>query len=49
MLRELPADEYPYLAATVVEFMKSDYQFADEFEVGLELVLDGLERLRETA
>jgi hypothetical protein len=27
--------------------MTSGYQFANEFEVGLELVLDGLERLRE--
>jgi hypothetical protein len=29
--------------------MKSGYQFANEFEVGLDLVLDGLERLRDTA
>ena len=49
MLRELPADEYPYLAETIVQFMKSGYQFANEFEVGLELVLDGLERLRDSA
>ena len=47
MLQELPADEYPYLAETIAEFMKSGYQFANEFEVGLELVLDGLERLRD--
>jgi hypothetical protein len=36
------------MAETIVEFMKSGYQFANEFEVGLELVLDGLERLRGT-
>jgi AcrR family transcriptional regulator len=49
MLQQLPADEYPHLAETIVEFMRSGYQFANEFEVGLELVLDGLERLRDTA
>jgi AcrR family transcriptional regulator len=46
MLQQLPADEYPHLAETIVEFMRSGYQFGNEFEVGLELVLDGLERLR---
>jgi AcrR family transcriptional regulator len=49
MLQQLPADEYPYLAETIAEFMRSGYQFANEFEVGLELVLDGLERLRDSA
>ena len=49
MLQQLPADEYPHLAETIAEFMRSGYQFANEFEVGLELVLDGLERLRDTA
>jgi hypothetical protein len=48
MLQQLPADEYPHLAETIVEFMRSGYTFANEFEVGLELVLDGLERLRAT-
>jgi hypothetical protein len=49
MLHQFPADEYPHLAETIVELTKSSYQFADEFEVGLDLILDGLERLRATA
>lgn len=50
ILRQFPADEYPYLAETVVEHVtKSGYDFADEFEFGLDLILDGLERRRNAA
>ena len=50
ILRELPADEYPYLAEMIVEHaLKPDYDYAEEFEFGLDLILDGLERLRGTA
>ena len=43
--RQFPADEYPHLAETIVEHVtKSGYDFADEFEFGLDLILDGLER-----
>jgi hypothetical protein len=49
ILRQFPADEYPHLAETIVELTRSGFQFADEFEVGLDLILDGLERLRDTA
>ncbi len=49
MLAQLPADEYPYIAETVGGYVtKSGYEFADEFEFGLDLILDGLERLRDT-
>jgi AcrR family transcriptional regulator len=45
VLGELPADEYPYLAETVVEhIMKSGWKHADEFAFGLDLILDGLEQ-----
>jgi AcrR family transcriptional regulator len=37
------AEEYPYL----VEFGKSSYNHAVEFEVGLDLLLDGIEQLRQ--
>jgi hypothetical protein len=37
-------DLYPYLAEVVVEFTKDGYDYAEEFEFGLDLVLDGLER-----
>jgi AcrR family transcriptional regulator len=47
ILRQLPADEYPHLAEMIIEHaMKPGYAYADEFEFGLDLILDGLERLR---
>jgi AcrR family transcriptional regulator len=50
ILRELPADKYPYLAEMIVEHaLKPDYDYAEEFEFGLDLILDGLERLRGAA
>jgi AcrR family transcriptional regulator len=50
MLRQLPADGYPYLAEIVGGYVTgSGYEFADEFEFGLDLILDGLEKLRGTA
>jgi AcrR family transcriptional regulator len=50
MLRELPADQYPYLTEMIVEHaLQPGYSYADEFEYGLDLVLDGLERARGTA
>jgi AcrR family transcriptional regulator len=46
-LRQFRAEEYPNLAEMVVEHaMKPGYDYADEFEFGLDLILDGLERLR---
>ena len=35
---------YPYLAEVVVEFAKTGYDYAEEFEFGLNLLLDGLDR-----
>jgi AcrR family transcriptional regulator len=50
ILGQFPADEYPHLAETITEHVtKSGYDYADEFEVGLDLILDGLQRLRDTA
>jgi AcrR family transcriptional regulator len=37
--------QYPYLAEVVVELGRSGYDYAEEFEFGLDLILDGLERL----
>ena len=43
-LEHFPTDEYPYLAELSVEhIMKPGYDYGDEFEFGLDLVLDGLE------
>jgi len=45
-LRQFRADEYPNLAEMVVEIaMKPAYDYGNEFEFGLDLILDGLERL----
>ena len=50
ILRQLPADEYPHLAEMITEHaMQPGYAYAEEFEFGLDLILDGLERLRDTA
>jgi len=50
ILGQFPADEYPHLAETITEHVtKSGYDYADEFQVGLDLILDGIERLRDTA
>jgi AcrR family transcriptional regulator len=49
ILRQL-AGEYPHLAEMIVEHaMKPGYDYGEEFQFGLDLILDGLERIRETA
>jgi AcrR family transcriptional regulator len=49
-LRELLGNQYPYLAEMIVEHaMKPGYDYADEFSFGLDLILDGLERVLGTA
>lgn len=40
------ADKYPYLVEVAVELGMSGYDFAHEFEFGLHVLLDGIERLR---
>src|SRR5713226_3722463 len=46
ILRQL-AGEYPHLAEMITEHaMKPGYDYAMEFEFGLNLILDGMERLR---
>jgi len=46
MLAHFPADEFPHLAAFTREHvMRPGYDFGAEFEFGLDLLLDGLERL----
>jgi AcrR family transcriptional regulator len=48
MLEPFPTGEYPNLAAFITDHaMKPGYDFADEFEVGLDVILDGLERVRD--
>jgi Tetracyclin repressor-like, C-terminal domain len=50
ILRQFPADAYPHLTElTVHHVLQPGYDYADEFEFGLDLILDGLERVRDTA
>jgi AcrR family transcriptional regulator len=47
ILRQM-AGEYPHLAEMITKHaMKPGYDYGKEFEFGLDLILDGLERLRE--
>jgi AcrR family transcriptional regulator len=39
-------DDYPYLVEAAGEFAQAGYDYDTEFEFGLDVVLDGLERLR---
>ncbi len=50
MLEPFPVNEYPNLVAFISEhIVKPGYDFGDEFEYGLDVILDGLERARDTA
>ena len=47
ILENFPTEAYPYLAELTIEHvMQPGYNYADEFEFGLDLILDGLERIR---
>lgn len=49
-LREHSVDEYPYLVEHVEQHLKErSADDVSEFEFGLDLILDGLERVRDTA
>jgi hypothetical protein len=42
----IPPDEYPYLTELVVDYaLKSGYDADADLEFGLQLILDGLERV----
>ncbi len=48
-LDQFPADEYPYLAELTVEHvMQPGYDYGAEFERGLDLILEGLDRARDS-
>ena len=50
ILRGLPAEDYPHLAEMIIEHaLKPDYDYADEFNFGLDLILDGLQRSQLSA
>ena len=48
--RQFPADAYPHLTEMANHHvLLPGYDYADEFKFGLELILDGLERVRAAA
>jgi AcrR family transcriptional regulator len=49
MFKQFSADEYPHLTELTVEHvLQPGYDYGNEFEFGLDLILDGLERARNT-
>ena len=50
ILQQFPVDAYPHLTEMAVQHvLQPGYDHADEFEFGLDLILDGLERVRDSA
>ena len=50
MLAQFPADTYPHLAEfTFGHVLQPGYDFGNEYQFGLDLILDGLERACDTA
>src|SRR4051794_26796714 len=46
MLAQFPADRYPYFVELATEHvLQPGYDYGDEFEFGLDLILDGLQRV----
>jgi AcrR family transcriptional regulator len=48
-LAQLPPGQYPYMIEHVEQHIDPDHQHTGGFELGLDLLLDGLERLRTAA
>ena len=48
ILRQMPAGEYRHLADAATELAASGFVYSDEFEFGLDLILEGLEAIRAT-
>lgn len=50
ILRRFPIEAYPHLGEMITQHaLQPGYDYADEFAFGLDLILDGLERLRDPA
>ena len=50
ILKQMPPDEYPHLTEFMVEHvLRPGYDYGDEYEFGLDLILDALERSRDAA
>ncbi len=50
ILQQMSPDQYPHLTQLTVEHvLQPGYDYGDEFTFGLDLILDGLDRARNTA
>lgn len=50
ILQQFPTDRFPHLAELAIQHvLQPDYDYANEFTFGLDLILDGLERIQNTA
>jgi AcrR family transcriptional regulator len=49
MLEHMPADQYPHLVEVATELIAAGFDYAAEFEYGLDLLLDAIERAHSTA
>ena len=50
IMGEVAAGDFPYLIEMAVEYvLRPGYDYAEEFEIGLRLVLEGIEKLRDEA
>lgn len=50
ILAQVPVEKYPHLAElTILHVLEPAYDYGDEYEFGLDLILDGLERARDTS
>ena len=46
IMEQMPADEYPHLVHMATSYyLRPGYDFGDEFGFGLDLILDGIERM----
>jgi hypothetical protein len=49
IMMQMPPDEYPHLTELTVEHvLRPGYDYGDEYEFGLDLILEGLERANTT-
>jgi AcrR family transcriptional regulator len=48
-IQQLPGDEYPHLSRVGAELVAAGFDYAGEFEFGLDLIIDGLARRRAGA
>jgi hypothetical protein len=50
IMAEFPADAYPHLTEMAVQHvLRPGYDYGNEYQFGLDLILDGLDRARATA